>query len=376
MLYSAIFNFNNALVRSTAFEYTEVNMNRQSEYLIRIPEILNTKEVVNFSWYLFSIKANLRYRRYILDFSKAKRAFPFGILFLGKLLRNFIKMANDEYDDIEFVCRYKDSYDDIESYLQHIGFFRYIGVTLGREPGEAHGSNYYIPIRVFSKKILSSEADKKKKHIGDVIIDESESIADILDSAYEHLDEDNVEFLKRAIAYSSREIMRNSIEHSQDEEVAIFVQSFPRLKRVDIAIMDNGVGIYSTLAEKYKLSSGTTAIETALLPGVSRTDTDIKTNDDWQNSGFGLYIVSELCKELNNSNLYIASSDATYSISKTGIYTKDSQVWAPGTTTLISLGSDNDCYFSNILEQIVQRGESIAKSSNHNATASKMSKKA
>lgn len=347
-------------------------MNTINPYIIKFPPVLNTKNAINFSNLIYNIQKRFDHKTYIIDFSNVEKAFPFGILFSANILKHFIKKAHSRRREVRF--NYSSSPKKITSYLKHIGFFQYLGEDAGRMPGEAYGSENYIPITVFSKSTLLDEATKQGKHIGEIIVKKSHAISNIIDSIYSEADEDNVNFLKDAIAYSSREIMRNSIEHSQSEEVVILVQSFPTLKKIDIAIMDTGIGIYSTLSKKYILHSKIEAIEKALLPGISCTNTNIKTDDAWQNSGFGLYIVSELCKKLNDFQFYIASSDASYSITKNKIIDRNHHVWAPGTTILISIGVDNDCYFSNILEQIVQEGERIAQIDNPNAKASKMSK--
>lgn len=351
-------------------------MQRKDEFIIHMPEKLNTKSVINFSAYLLALIRDIPYKRYLFDFSRTLKAFPFGILFMATLIKNFMRELSLTNPDIEFVCKYKNTYEAIESYLKHIGFFKYINFDIGREPGEAFGSNTYIPIKNFSKMGLDAQAAQNKKHIGEIIISEAEIIAKIIADAYKSTSEDNIFFLKSAMAYSIREIMRNSIEHSQDEEVTIFAQSFPRTKRIEIAIMDNGVGFLETLSPKYNVSSGAVAIETALRPGVSRTDTEMQTDDAWQNSGFGLYVLSELCKEINNSQLCIASSNAIYSVTKNSIYSKERNVWTPGTTIMFSIGTDNDCYFANILENIIHRGESIARRNNSCVRASKISKMA
>jgi len=347
--------------------------------VIYIPSEINTKNAVNFSW---NLKSNyldsIEKADYIFDFSKVVRTYPFGSLFLAKSIRSAIKVIEKKYNDINVYVDFNDG-NKAASYLQHVGFFKYIGAKLGREPGEAKGSSTYIPITIHTIDELTDNATKKNNQIAEVIENESERVASIIISAYNKLDEDKANFAKQSISYSLREIMRNSIEHSRDNKVVIFAQSFPRLKRVEIAIMDDGIGIKSTLSEKFGEISPLEALRLALMPGVSRADTSIDTGDKWQNSGFGLYVVSELCKKLPKSQFFMVSSGASYSAhcDQNGMSeenTRSSYIWSTGTTTMLSISINGYSYFSNLLEQIVAHGERIAGANSLKGKASKGSK--
>lgn len=342
---------------------------------IIIPKEVNTKNSTSFSWEIKKLLDNLTEGSYVLDFSKVTRSYPYGALLLAKSLRAMLREMRNRHVGVEILG----NDTEIASYLRYVGFFKYIGIDQGNAPGEAPGSPSYIPITVHTSNELEENAKKNKEQVPDIIEKEAERVAAIIQKAYENLSEEKRNFAFESIAYSLREIMRNSIEHSGDDEVVIFAQSFPNLRQVEIAIMDDGVGIASTLAEKYGNISPMDAITLALSPGVSRSDTSTDTGDKWQNSGFGLYVVSELCKTLPNSQFFMTSSNASYSAScnrngESLINQRDRYIWDKGTTTMIKLCIDEDFYFPNLLNRIVEKGERIAGTHILNGKASKGSK--
>jgi hypothetical protein len=104
-----------------------------------------------------------------------------------------------------------------------------------------------------------------------------------------------------ALSYSMREIMRNVVEHSCADRVGFCAQFWPAKQRVEVAVMDWGVGIKKGLMQNSKLKPETDAdaIGLALMPGVSGKAEQPKrtlTDDKWRNSGYGLYMTSRLCR--------------------------------------------------------------------------------
>ena len=78
-------------------------------------------------------------------------------------------------------------------------------------------------------------------------------------------------------------------------------QYWPTMDRVEVAILDHGRGIRSSLSQNpyVECSSDKEAINHALMPGVSGTafkGSKLNRKDIWSNSGYGLYMTSRICR--------------------------------------------------------------------------------
>lgn len=104
------------------------------------------------------------------------------------------------------------------------------------------------------------------------------------------------------VQYALREVVRNAVEHSESRSFGYCGQYWPNRNRVQIALIDRGVGLKATLGSnpRLKVDSDHDAIQMALMPGVSRKGVlpqSRAAHDPWANSGFGLYMTSQLCGE-------------------------------------------------------------------------------
>ncbi|WP_241822000.1 ATP-binding protein [Herbaspirillum sp. C7C8] len=97
----------------------------------------------------------------------------------------------------------------------------------------------------------------------------------------------------RTYTYSVREIIRNVFEHSQADECFICGQRWYG-GQVEVAIVDEGVGIARTLSRTHDFFFDDEALPLAVRPGVSRTAGLSEVENIYDNSGYGLYVLSEL----------------------------------------------------------------------------------
>ncbi|MBN6207458.1 ATP-binding protein [Ralstonia pickettii] len=97
----------------------------------------------------------------------------------------------------------------------------------------------------------------------------------------------------RTYSYSIREVIRNVFEHSQAAECYVCGQRW-KSGQVEIAILDEGIGIARTLSEAHGIESDAEALQLAIRPGISRTSNFSAQQNIYDNSGFGLYVMSEL----------------------------------------------------------------------------------
>ena len=253
-----------------------------SETTIEIPRELTRKTVAKLSQ---RIDETARADSYVVDCSRLAYAEPFGMLLCAAVLRRFVGQHRTQ---AAFRARGVDG----GSYAAHMGFYQSFGPKLGNLPGKARGSSDYIPIT--SLKIRDLAAGHQGLLIGEAVAAEATRLAEIL------IRRDSGAAFSQ-VAYAFTEIMRNVVEHSRSQEVWDAAQHWPQQQRVEIAILDEGVGIRSSLARNpaHRVKTDLQAILRALERGVSGspppTDEDLMHGDSWRNTGYGLYIVSNLC---------------------------------------------------------------------------------
>lgn len=219
----------------------------------------------------------------VVDFAPMRFSMPTGMLALGSKLREWVQYRR--------VRGFSSSASGIDagrvahSYLMHMGFFQFIGLDAGNDVGEARGSRTYVPIT----RILRPNVDVGQRGVEvwyAAIEEEARRVAGVLAGF------DDSQPL-RAYTYSIREVIRNVFEHSQADECYVCGQRWNN-GQVEIAILDEGIGIARTLAEAHGIASHADALQLAIRPGVSRTSNYSAQQNIYDNSGFGLYVMSEM----------------------------------------------------------------------------------
>lgn len=226
---------------------------------------------------------------------------PFGML----LVSSAIKQFRHRFLDIpfHFRCSFEDDAIDVISYASHMGFFKSISeaIDIGKSPGEAPGNSNYIPITDINlEQIHQAELQTGEFiEIGETVERKSEQLSDVLCR-------DDSE-LKKLMTYLIREILRNIPEHSKSSIARICGQYWNN-QTAEIAILDEGIGIRNSLREnphhRSYINTDADAIEYAVKAGISQAFNPQRKNpsrDVWANSGFGLYMVSEICRALQGS---------------------------------------------------------------------------
>ena len=201
-----------------------------------------------------------------------------------------------------FSIGHKDDKSAALSYLAFIGFFDFIGLPeVGmkvRGTAEVAGRYPYLAITKYNYQRfkVAAEYDPYRTEY-DYISEEARKIAELLKTK----DVSNSVF-----AYAVCEILRNSHEHSGAADFHAMGQSWAD-GSLELVIMDDGNGILSTLKKKYPgLTSERDAIEKAMLPGVSCAD--FQGENKYNNSGFGLYVLSEFAKRYGSITI-VSGSD-------------------------------------------------------------------
>lgn len=196
------------------------------------------------------------------------------------------------------------------------------------------------------------------------------------------LSRDNREFQKW-MTFVIRELLRNIPEHSKSKTIWYCAQYWPSFDLVELAILDEGIGISSSLKDSYEFRSlyknDYEALLLALEPGVSGTFSSLRKSigtGDWENSGYGLYMVSQMCAELGASFI-IASGNSAIRMAKDNgnIANTKYDTSIEGTAIQIRIRPSKNCDYDKIRSEIVRRGEKIARDKNYTIhSASKSSK--
>ena len=249
---------------------------------IIIPEKLTPLDAVNCSKYIVSSRADTTF---IYDFSNMQHCHPFGLLVLGNAIRrNRYHYRNANHQLVGAL--------DTQgaAFAADLGFFQYAGWNVGLETGIEDYGVRHIPIKRITVKELQS-LGRGTYVLGDLVDYYAGELA------YTLTQEDSSE-VKKTFQYCLREMIRNVFEHAGVEEVWACGQYGPSRNEAEIALIDEGKGIWGSLRtnRRYKLFSDAEANKLALQPGASRM-VGIRQDpyDIWQNSGYGLFMASALC---------------------------------------------------------------------------------
>jgi len=261
---------------------------------LQLPKKLSLVESMEFSCKLRDIEKSDHYE---LDFCQVGIVEPFALLIVSSEIQRLKSKNPDAIFNFE-------NYGKM-GYAGHMGFFKSFGLDQGKRPGEARGTDTHIPMKILNCEELQRDAAEKGSYVGDIIEEESEQLASMLckqDQGAVH----------ETLAYSIREIMRNVVEHSEATQIGLCAQYWPSRHQVEVAILDRGVGLKSTMKRNPHLdvSNHKAAINYALMPAVSGTafkGSKRKQKGPWANSGFGLYMTSRICR--NGGTFFVASGD-------------------------------------------------------------------
>ncbi len=251
-----------------------------------------------------------------------------------------------------------------------MGFFKSIRLNYGKEPGEAFGSSTYVPITKIEIDDLRKLARFKGEHIGHAIERKSRELALVLSQGARDLSDH--------LTFSIRELMRNVVEHSESPVIWLAGQYWPTKDLVEIALLDEGIGVSCHLSRNpyLEIRNDADALLFAIEPGISGSALPgRKTVEDdmWDNSGFGLYMTSSLCQL--GGEFAICSGTSTLHLS--GGQTRFLNSCHHGTAVMMRLYVSNMRKLQDVIEELVRQGERRARKNRRirtNVTASKVSR--
>lgn len=290
-----------------------------------------------------------------LDFAPLSYSYPTAMLVAGSKIRSWIALRSA--NGLATQALGINAANQTHSYLMHLGFFNFIYIERGNRVGEARGSTSYLPItKIEHPNIHPSDVGVNNWY--DAIEIEARRLAGVLVGSH-----DDSEAL-RTYTYSIREIIRNVFEHSQARECYICGQRWWD-GQVEVAIVDEGVGIGQTLRAAYPIDSDADALRLAIQPGTSRTRQLLQDQNVYDNSGFGLYILSNLAASFGWFRLGSGSAE----LKGQGANRETGELLFNGTFFGMKLQrSPHD--FGSVLADIIQAGEDEARVGGINVRAS------
>ncbi|WP_282109214.1 ATP-binding protein [Shewanella algicola] len=305
------------------------------------------------------LEENLNAPEIIVDCTTLNYSYPSGMLVAGSKIRKWIKHRREN----GLITKKKgyDSDKKVHGYLRHLGFFDFIGMGEGNVVGEASGSMTYLPITKIEKPIIDLQVQDVKEWY-DEIISQTRRFATLLSGTNEYTEENKL------YHYALREIVRNVFEHSLADECYLCGQRWAD-GRVEVAVIDEGVGISASLKRSFEVESEIDALRKAIKPGVSSTTKIAEADNIYDNSGFGLYVLEQL---VSSFGWFMLGSGSAKIVSE-GKAMREQALNFDGTYIGLRLNSAPR-QFSGILDDIISQGEHEAEVSGIKTTASGMSK--
>jgi len=294
-----------------------------------------------------------------IDCSTLKYSRPTAMLVAGSKLREWISYRRA--NNIPTKKFGHNATSNVHSYLRHLGFFEFITMGVGKKVGEACGSTTYLPITPIKKPDFDSTQQNVEEWYQS-IMSTVRSLARIVSGTVEDTEEN------RLYNYALREIIRNVFEHSGVDVCYICGQRWPN-GRVEIAVIDEGIGITESLKRSYDINDDSYALQQAIKPGISSTTNIDPSRNIYDNSGFGLYILSEIGSAFG---WFVLGSGTKRIVG----YQKEMDIEPlnfGGTYFGMQL-QRSPSQFSYLLDDLIKAGEEEAKASGISQKASGMSK--
>jgi hypothetical protein len=279
-----------------------------------------------------------------VDFSKVTFSRPTGMLVVGSTIRQLV--AERRARRLPTVAVGVSKSVPAHTYLEHLGFFDFIGLLNRNKIGAAKGSARYIPIRKIDRAQFETKG-RNSKQVRDEILEFSKDISAVVAAGFEDYE------VHRLFSYAFKEIIRNVFEHSSARSCFITGQRWES-GMVEAAVIDEGCGIQKSLSETFEISTDAEALALAIKPGVSRTSGALVNEHD--NSGFGLYVLSEVGR--NFGRFVVGSGESALRLGSDSLVKQD-KVKFSGTFVGLRLDTPPK-NFANVLDDIVAAGEAEA----------------
>ncbi|VTX76406.1 Uncharacterised protein [Gemella haemolysans] len=238
-----------------------------------------------------------------------------------------------------------------QGYAKHCNFFHFAENSQNFSERNTNYSGRYTPIM----KSILTDYYRGSDNIVESI---SNKIATVLSCG--------INDIRSMFEYIIFEMVRNIPEHSHSFNAWHFSQVWRKEQYIEaeFSLIDYGIGFKESLNFKGErfLDSDCEALELALKPGITSgivEDFKLRENEEkeYLNSGYGLYMITELCKRLQGEYIIISKS-AIARNGKVESLTKNKVF--PGTAIKIKIRIPNgftNTAFKDMLKEIADLGE-------------------
>ncbi|MBU3208500.1 ATP-binding protein [Clostridium algidicarnis] len=164
--------------------------------------------------------------------------------------------------------------------------------------------------------------------------------------------------IRNFYGYLMREIIRNVVEHSEAKKFSVLLYS-NHLKEFSFKVIDNGIGIMRSLNSNpaYSINDDLTALSFCVKPGITRSyKRDPMRDDVWQNSGFGLYMVSSIVSSIGVFEIISGSGKL---VLKNG-FKEHTSAKIKGTEVTVIINTTIEINISNTIKKVSIEGSKIA----------------
>ena len=293
---------------------------------------------------LLSLDMNIKDVRMIYDLK-------FLTPFIGLLISSFL--YKHEYT---VVSEIRDNGKKSLGYAKNNNFFYFAEHNTNFDDRNINYSGNYTPI--FNSYLIDYYRGSDN-----IVENISRKISQVLSCGH-----DNVESV---FFYIISEMIRNIPEHSHSFDAWHCSQRWDHGEYIEaeFALIDYGIGFKESLNFKGErdIKDDIEALKLALKPGVTSGITEtshLRENEekDYLNSGYGLYIVTELCKKLQGEFAII--SKGAIATKKKVNYLPNSLIF-PGTAIKIKLKVPKNIQkeeFKSMLDEIITFGERQSRS--------------
>lgn len=276
---------------------------------------------------------------------------PFGMLLVGSKIREIFR----EYSSIN---QLDENYED-KMYAANMGYFKSVKLDFGKSCYSSKGSNSFI--RIKGENIKESYNIAMQQGYGtDIVRYIEENIAEQISTV---LAQGNSE-LKSVLKFCIVEVVRNIYDHSKSDELWYSAQFWPSKDLVEIAILDEGEGIYNSLKNNKRILANSVedALKLAIQPGISKNSATLLSREINGNSGFGLYMVSSLMNRIGYFELKSGAGKVVISKEKEKELKSITKI--AGTEVLVVIDNRIKINIPETLKEISILGSELAKNSN------------
>ncbi len=309
--------------------------------LVAVPSTFDDRRAVAFANDLPGFEAE---PELVIDFSPLNWVYPFGTLVIAHAIRQVIIRRRSR--GLQTHVQGHQAVAGAVSYLKYFGFFRYIGVNAGLDVNAAPGGSRYLPVTLFNKAGLAQRQGTRL--LQDTLDEDCRRLAQVIFSKPEECSAADM------LGYCFRELLRNSFEHANVSSCAAMAQRWDN-GLAEVVIADHGIGIYRSLSQVHEVQSEEEALRLALKPGIS-SGASRATGGVWDNTGFGLYVVSQL--GVRYGAFSMISSERVLA-NPTSLVPLPS-IALSGTIVKLRVSTNDAEYWPNILANIVKDGEAEA----------------